>query len=324
MHMQEEKVGTTSGSQRFFTTAHLETSKANKCLKHKIPLVKKTKFAKKVPIEFVEQLLTETQANDAPVFISRGDHIAEIYSYAGELLCELVGHNAEITAAKSLTSTIIVSGDASGELLIWDITAIEDENIGKISKQKNQRKTHNPATRLHEHGKAITSIEAITSNTFISVSLDSSYKYWQTHTANSLQTIDTKHPIHSLVVMSPDDVLYCIPHYSTRENEKIFYCYDIMHCNRSLLTHKVLKNLKYSTSQFCDIITQIKLNPDMQLTFLVQSKSGNDVINSEASLFLNARSPAKILANGRYAFWDGKENVVINLYPLENKPFLTI
>ncbi|MDQ2993343.1 MAG: hypothetical protein M3R00_00115 [Pseudomonadota bacterium] len=322
--MQKEDVTSQNESLRFFTTAHFKPDKINKPVMHKIPLCKNSRLAKKVPVEFVDQLLTQSQASDAPVFISRQDHTVEIYSFQGEFICELVGHKAEITAAKALSHNIIVSGDTSGELLIWDITPILGETAGKISKQKSQRKTHTPTLRLHEHKAAITSIEAITAEMFISISLDSSYKYWQTQTPKSLQTIVTKHPILSLVVMSPDDVIYCTATPLSEEDNINFHAYDIIRCNRFQLSNITLNNKKYSRSLFHDSITQIKLSPDGQLTFLLQSHSGNHIISSKAYIPLYAKTPAKILANGRYAFWDGKANIVINLYPLENMPCLSL
>ncbi|MDQ2993345.1 MAG: hypothetical protein M3R00_00125 [Pseudomonadota bacterium] len=317
--MQKEDLTAQSGSQRFFMRAHYSKDRLTRPPVQKIRLPLKSKFAKRVPIEFFDQLLTDAQISDAPVFISLIDHTAKIYSFQGELVCELIGHKAEITAVKALSSTIIVSGDSSGELIIWDTASSASEIIGK---NKNSVRTHNPIKRLHEHKEAITAIEAVNAETFISVSLDSSYKYWQTNAPVSIQTIVTQRPILSLIVLSPDDVHYCIAHDINELYAKDFHCYDIISCNRLELDHKIIDKKKHN--RFGKFIKQVKLTPDGELAFLYQDEPSNLIIAYGAFEPVYGKTPARILANSRYAFWDGKENVVINLYPLESKPYKLI
>jgi hypothetical protein len=307
--------GIKRGSPKFFRTANYKSEDRDFQLSHNTPIPRKSRVELKKPkLEFVEQLLTDINSSDAPILISyKKDHTIDILTFEGELICELMGHDANVTAAKALSDKMVVTGDASGVLIVWDLTQIEGENTERKSSKKAELSARHLLKRFHEHTDAITAIEAINGQNFVSASLDCSYRYWHINHDKSIQAIESspKKPILSLTLLSEDVLLYCVERFESKYR-------------RSDPLHTIIDQPNFSVSSFLGTITHIKLMPDGYLAFIDQMKNSGTVITRHKNVSLYGESPARILSNGRFAFMGEKRNVVVEQFPLIETPMLSV
>ncbi|MBX9586828.1 MAG: hypothetical protein K2X50_06180 [Gammaproteobacteria bacterium] len=301
-----------TGLTRFFRTANYQVEDLRFRMAHKTPIPKKAKIELKKPkIEFIAQLLTESNPTEAPILISYANHSLDVLTFEGERICELVGHEAKVTAAKALSDKVIVTGDTNGVLIVWDLTRNEDlEHTSRYLLK-----------RFCEHTNAITAIEAINAQNFVSASLDCSYRYWQIDSDIALQTIEStpKKPILSMTLLSENVVLYCVE----RVEGKPFISYDIIKCHRLDSRHTIIDQPNYSKSGIFGAITHVKLTPDGRLTLIDQMKNASTVINRVKNISLYAKPPISILSNGWFAFLGNKRNIVVEQFPLVDEPMLS-
>lgn len=311
-------------SNRLFPAADYDADAHTKGFRHKTPIPKKSPLEIKPKIEFLEQLLSDTTHSDAPILFSRTDHSMTVVTFEGEFICELIGHNTKVTAAKALSDNIVVTGDESGEIFLWDTSPIEGENKKRKPKQRDELKANHLIKRFHEHINAITTIEAINSQEFVSASMDGSCRYWSINAEQSNQTIMSiaKKPILSVAILSEDIALYCVE----RTTNKKLYSYDIVQCDRKKLSHKIIGQPDYSRTLFSGTISQIKLMPNAKLIFINQKEHSNSAFTTDKSMSLQGLSPAQILSNGRFAFMALKNqwNVVVTQQPLIDKEMIFI
>lgn len=316
--------GITQGLPRFFRAANYIIEGRRSELTHKTPIPKKSKVEILKPkLEFIEQLLTETHPSDAPILIAyEKSHTIDVLTFEGERICELVGHDSKITAAKALSDKVIVTGDASGVLMVWDLTSKEVEKSERNSSKKGRLNKQHLLKRLHEHTGAITAIEAINGQNFVSASLDCSYRYWHIDFEKSVQTIESLYnrPILSLAQLTEDVVLYCVESFVSKN----LYSYDIVKCRRSDRLHTIIGQPSYSISSLMGAITHIKLMPDGHLAVIDQMENSGTVITHTKNVSLYAKPPSTILSNGRFAFLGRKRNVIVEQFPLIDKPMLSV
>ena len=311
------------GLPRFFRAANYRFEGLRFRLAHKTPIPKKSKVELVKPkVEFIEQLLTENNPADAPILISyEKSHVIDVLTFEGERICELVGHEAKITAAKALSDNIVVTGDASGVLIVWDLTPVEGENSERKTSKKAELNRRHLSKRFQEHTDVITAIEAIDGQNFVSASLDGTFRYWRTDSDKALQMIesDSKRPILALTLLSEEVVLYCVERFES----KYMISYDIVKCRRSDLVHTIIDQPNYSSGIFGPI-THIKLTPDGSLALFYQMRNTGMITNHTKGISLYSKPPVSILSNGRVAFLGKKRVVVVEQYPLIEKPMLSV
>lgn len=307
---------------RFFRTANYQIEGLRSRIAHKTPIPKKSKVEITKPkIEFIEQLQTDSNFENAPILISYKNHSIDVLTFEGELICELVGHEAKVTAARALSDNVIVTGDASGVLIVWNLAPIHDVKLDRRSSKKSEQQSQHLLKRFNEHTDAISAIEAVNAQKFVSASLDCTYRYWDVDNDNSRQTIETfpKKPIRSLRLLSEEVVLYCVE----SDERKPLIGYDVIKCHRIDLLHTIIDRPNYSPSGIFGIITHVKLTPDGHLTIVDQMKDSSTVINRIKDISIYAKPPITILSNGWFAFLRKKRNIVVEQFPLIEKPVLS-
>lgn len=246
--------------------------------------------------EYLGQLSLSPTDTHAPLVYSRAkDHKLIIVDYDNtkkrKVLQRLIGHEAQVTVVKALSREFIISADASGTLILWNLP--QNQLIVK---------------RQNAHIETIKDIQIIDNKNFVTAGQDKRLKFWNfdklVKENDYTELLVTEKAVETVCILNEKEFLFVERHDNPVETDG-FIDFRVFKIHSEVRVQELIKQYIINKNACYENFSTIQLLPTAKLIIMSTSPTGGHVkteFPGPSHLFSSKKH--NLLLSGRVITWE--------------------